>query len=74
MAEEQEFTFSKQYQQMFDAAAKIKNIDEMTRIFKELASEVGLQDPSSDAAQAAWGKAAAEYLNNRGKGPECKKI
>ena len=72
--EEQEFTFSKQYVEMFNKAKAIKNIDEMGRIFAELAAEVGLQDPQSDQAQRAWGKAAAEYLNNRGKGPECKKI
>ena len=59
---------------MFNRARDIENVDEMDRIFKELAGEVGLQDPSSDAAQAAWGKGIAEYLNNRGSGPECKKI
>lgn len=71
---EEEIKFSRQYHEMFDHAAKIKNVEEMTRIFREMAAEAGLKDTQSDASQAAWGKKVAEYLNNRGKGPECKKL
>lgn len=69
-----DFQPSRNFVAMFNDAKRIKNIDQMEQVFKELCSEVGIVDPTSNSAQAAAGKALAEYLNNRGKGPECKKV
>lgn len=68
------FTPSKQYVSLFNEAKRIKNIDQMEQLFKELCGECGISDPASDASQAAAGKAIAEHMNNLGKGTECKKI
>lgn len=70
----EDLSLSKDYVTNFRKAKELRNIEAMDELFRGLCSELGIADPQSDAAQRAMGKAAAELLNNRGKGPECKKI
>lgn len=49
----------------FNEAKKIKNIDKMDALFRELAAEVGLTDSTSIAAQAEAGKRIAEMMNGQ---------
>lgn len=70
-----DFQPSRNFFSMFADAKKIKNIDQMEQVFKELCSEIGIVDPASSQAQAAAGKARAERLNtNSSDGVRGKKI
>ncbi len=70
----EEIQLSKDYVTAFRKAKEIGNIEQLDELFRGLCAEIGVVEPQSDAAQRAAGKAVAEYMNNRGKGPECKKI
>lgn len=70
----EEFEFSRDFFGAFKAAKSKNNIQEMDMVFQQLAHEVGLSDPESNASQAAAGKLIAELMNNKGKGPDCKKL
>jgi hypothetical protein len=71
---EEDFKFSMDYHKMFADAKKIKNIDRMAEVFNMALAEVGIIDPASNQAQAAAGKAFAEYLNDRDAGKHGKKV
>ncbi len=71
---ENEFSFSKQYAKIFAEAKRIGNVQAMEQCFNELLAEVGAPNEAVDLSSAESGKRLAELLNNRGKGPECKKV
>lgn len=60
-----DFQPSRNFVSMFADAKKIKNIDQMEQVFKELCTEVGIVDPQSAASQAAAGTRCAAYMNSR---------
>jgi hypothetical protein len=70
----EEVNLSRDYRGLWKAARNIKNLDQMDLIFNTLCTEIGLPDPERDQRQAEVGKALAEQMNSRGKGPEAKKI
>lgn len=70
----EEIIFTRNYRQLFREAHETNNIYRMADIFDALCNEVGMPDPGRDKIQEAAGKALADLLNSRGKGPEAKRL
>lgn len=66
--------FTRNYKQLFREAKAANNIFQMNEIFESLCNEAGVPDPERDTAQSAAGSELAKLLNNRGKGPEAKRL
>ena len=60
----EDFEFTRDWLNVWKDAKSKKNIDELDKVFHDLAGEIGLVDPTSDASQREKGKRAAEYMNN----------
>lgn len=71
---ENEINLSRDYVTAFNEAEKKGQVEEMSRTFRELCGELGIQDLKSDQAQAAAARAVALLLNARDKGENGKKI
>jgi lipopolysaccharide/colanic/teichoic acid biosynthesis glycosyltransferase len=65
MANENEFTPTRDYVTLYKKARQIGNLDEIDNIWNSLLKEVGIVDPQSEQAQAASGKLSAERMNAR---------
>lgn len=60
--------FTRDYRKLFKEALETNNVYMMQKTFETLADEVGIPNPTGDAAQAAAGKALAEMMNARAAG------
>ena len=69
-----EITLSRNYRALWADARKKNTFEALERVFDDMAAELGIPDPERDTAQATAGSELAKLLNNRGKGPEAKKL
>jgi len=69
-----EITLTRDYRSMIREAKQSNNIVRMAEISDLLLDELGQPDTVRDGQQAEAGKAIAELINTRGRGPEAKKL
>ena len=66
--------FTRDYRKQFKEAVSTNNKAKMIEIFEALCDASDIPDPERNQTAAAAGKEAAERKNQRGKGPEAKKL